>query len=337
MSRYPVYLLLICLSLVLEFHAANTCDCEKSNEKSLYQQYCCPHINRRKTFIVSGKVNLRKYIICPPETPSSCSTALFSSSCSDILTKYSCDASAVTGYYNIQLTNGTVVSVYCDMEGVNCDGEGGWMRVAYLDMSDPTEQCPAGFRLYEENCIRACGKYSSGCQSVQFSSHSISYSQVCGRVTGYQKGSPDAISQGLVNSINEAYVDGVSLTRGNPKQHIWTFIAALHENSFLSNGIHECPCAPNSPVSLPSFVGNDYFCESGNPIYYDHTTLHTDPLWDGEQCGLIEKDCCNVTGIPWFHKVFQQPTTDYIELRVCSNQGIQDEDVPVSSYEIFVK
>ena len=335
MSRYLVYLVLICLSLVPEFHAANTCDCEKSNETLLYQQYCCPHINRRKNFIVSGKVNLRKYIICPPETPSSCSTALFSSSCSDILTKYSSDV--ITGYYNIQLTNGTVVSVYCDMEGVNCDGEGGWMRVAYLDMSDPTEQCPAGFRLFEENGIRACGKYSSGCQSVQFSSHSISYSQVCGRVTGYQKGSPDAISQGLVNSINEAYVDRVSLTRGNPKQHIWTFMAALNENFFLSDGMHECPCAPNSPVSLPSFVGNDYFCESGNPTNYDHTTLHTDPLWDGKQCGLIEKACCNATGIPWFHKVFQQPTTDDIELRVCIDQDVQDEDVPVGSYEIFVK
>ena len=332
-----LYLMLICLSLVHEFNTSNTCDCEKSNETSLYEQYCCPHNNRGKTFIVpsAGKVRLRKYILCPPETPSSCFTDFFS--CSDILTKF---PSATSGYYNIELTNGSTVSVYCDMEGVNCDGEGGWMRVAYLNMSDPTEDCPQGFNLYEVNGTRACGRQSSGCQSVKFPSHNISYSQVCGRVIGYQKGSPDAVAQYLSNgNIDGEYVDGVSLTRGSPRQHIWTFIAALQENSFAADGVSECPCAPNSPVSPPSFVGNDYFCESGNPTNWDSTTFHTaDPLWDGKQCGLIEEACCNAPGIiPWFHKLFQQPTTDYIELRVCGDQEIGDEDAPVGSYEMFVK
>ena len=74
------------------------------------------------------------------------------------------------------------------------------MRVAYLNMSDSTEDCPQGFNLYEENGIRACGRQSSpGCQSVKFPSHNISYSQVCGRVTGYQKGSPDAVAHYLSN------------------------------------------------------------------------------------------------------------------------------------------
>ena len=330
-----LYLMLICLSLVPEFNASNTCDCEKSNKTSLYEQYCCPHNNRGKTFTVpsAGKVRLRKYILCPPETPSSCFTDLFS--CSDVLSKF---PSATSGYYNIELTNGSTVSVYCDMEGVNCDGEGGWMRVAYLNMTDSTEDCPQGFNLYEENDIRACGRQSSGCQSVKFPSYSISYSQVCGRVTGYQKGSPDAVAQIFSTSnIDGAYVDGVSLTRGSPRQHIWTFIAGLHDN-FTSNGLHECPCISNSPVRPPSFVGNDYFCESGNPRDFDITTFHTaDPLWDGKQCGLIEEACCNVTGIPWFHKVLNQTTTDYIELRVCCDQDIGDEDAPVGSYEMFVK
>ena len=68
------------------------------------------------------------------------------------------------------------------------------------------------------------------------------------------------------------------------------------------------------------------------------TTFHySDPLWDGEQCGLIEKECCNAPGIPWFHKPLQQPTTDYIELRVCGDQGVDDEDAPVSLVEIYTK
>ena len=36
----------------------------------------------------------------------------------------------------------------------------------------------------------------------------------------------------------------------------------------MNNGDRECPCAPNSPVTPASFIGNDYFCESGNPVYF---------------------------------------------------------------------
>ena len=134
-----------------------------------------------------------------------------------------------------------------------CESKGGWMRVAYLNMSDSTEECPPGFRLYDENGVKACGRPEPSpagyCQSVKFPSYSISYSQVCGRVTGYQYGSPDAIQpRGEINNLNAAYIDGVSLTRGNPRKHIWTFMAALQKDVFYSNGVHECPCAPNSPV-----------------------------------------------------------------------------------------
>ena len=116
-------------------------------------------------------------------------------------------------------------------------------------------------------------------------------------------------------------------------------MAALQENSFYRNGNYECPCAPNSPVQLDSFIGNDYFCESGRPLHWDgHSKFHyADPLWDGKQCGLIEEECCNAPGIPWFHKPLQQSTTDYIELRVCCDYDITDEDAPISLIEIYTK
>ena len=38
---------------------------------------------------------------------------------------------APSGYYKIQSPNGSLISVYCDMEGSNCDGKGGWMTVGY--------------------------------------------------------------------------------------------------------------------------------------------------------------------------------------------------------------
>ena len=243
-----------------------------------------------------------------------------------------------SGYYRIYENSEDSHKVYCNMGTLCGDTKGGWARVAYLDMSSSGAKCPMGLRLYETSGIRACGRYpSGGCQSVVFSSYNIGYSKICGRVIGYQKGSPDGLGH-TTHNLNDNYVDGVSITRGNPRKHIWTFMAGLHENDFWRNGEHECPCAPNTPIKPPSFVGNDYFCESGNPQKFVVTKFYkNDPLWDGKQCGLIEKACCNAPGIPWFYKELQHPTTDDIELRICGNQHTNDEDTPLSFYEIYVK
>ena len=258
-------------------------------------------------------------------------------SCEEIKTNW---PDSPSDYYIIADTNGHPRHVYCHMESL-CNSGGGWMRVAYLNMSDPTEECPPGFRLYNESGIRACGRPASApagyCQSVKFPSYSVSYSQICGQVIGYQYASPDAIqpTSGRSKGINGAYVDGVSLTRGNPRQHVWTFMAGLHEN-YISNKYFVCPCAPNSPVTVPSFISNDYFCESGCPGQWQHV-FYTDPLWDGKQCGLIEKACCQAPGLPWFNKTLNSPTTDYIEMRICGDYNTIDEDSPVGYYEIYVK
>uniref|UniRef100_A0A1X7UHI0 Fibrinogen C-terminal domain-containing protein n=1 Tax=Amphimedon queenslandica TaxID=400682 RepID=A0A1X7UHI0_AMPQE len=109
-----------------------------------------------------------------------------------------------------------------------CGSGGGWTRLAYLDMSDSTANCPFGFRLYQSKGVRACGRpvtSSGSCVSVQFPSNNISYSQVCGRVVGYQYGSPDALSNwhnNHHNDLNSYYLDGVSITHGSPRQHVWS-------------------------------------------------------------------------------------------------------------------
>ena len=50
--------------------------------------------------------------------------------------------------------------VYCDMEGINCDGEGGWTRVAYINMTEPNATCPNGLTLQNFNNIShpLCGR-----------------------------------------------------------------------------------------------------------------------------------------------------------------------------------
>ena len=239
-----------------------------------------------------------------------------------------------SGVYLLATTSGAAIyNAYCNMDEL-CGSGGGWTRLAYLDMSDATQNCPSGFKLYQSGGVRACGRSSSGCVSVQFPSNDISYSQICGRVTGYQYYSTDSLH--TYASINSYYVDGVSITRGSPRQHVWTLIAGNSQSRSYSNS---CPCNTGSSVSVQSFIGNNYFCESGNPSSSPSRILYTsDPLWDGQGCGSRESPCCNVPGIPWFHRDYgSTTTTDYIELRVCGDSSSYYEDSPVSYYEIYVK
>ena len=122
------------VSILVATSVADTCSCDPS---SLYLQYCCQDGNNGKIIklMERGKIN---YAICPLELSSS---RVNYDSCSAILSR---TPSASSGYYNIQVANGSVVSVYCDMEGSRCDGEGGWTRVAYLNMTEPGAVCPQG-------------------------------------------------------------------------------------------------------------------------------------------------------------------------------------------------
>uniref|UniRef100_A0A1X7VI78 Fibrinogen C-terminal domain-containing protein n=1 Tax=Amphimedon queenslandica TaxID=400682 RepID=A0A1X7VI78_AMPQE len=246
-----------------------------------------------------------------------------------------------SGNYILASANGsTTYTAYCNMEEL-CGSGGGWTRLAYLDMSDSTVNCPSGFRLYQSGGVRACGRpvtSSGSCVSVQFPSNGISYSQVCGRVTGYQYASPDAVYSGGSNhnNLNSYYVDGVSITRGSPRQHVWTLMAGLNGAQYP---LYTCPCADDSTQQVQSFVGDHYYCETA--IFsgaYQQQLYASDPLWDGQGCVSGETACCNVSGIPWFHRDYgNTTTTDYIELRVCGDEGTSNEDVPVSYYEIYVQ
>ena len=238
-------------------------------------------------------------------------------------------------YYIIADNSSIARHVYCYMEEL-CNSTGGWMRIAYLNMSDSCEKCPDEFRLYNENGVRACGrpvKSGGSCVGITFPSRNIEYSQVCGKIIGYQVGRPDGAHH-TTSSINSHYSDGISLTYGNPRRHIWTFIVGVTDNDIYSH----CPCGSKYPATPPSFVGSDYYCESGSPNYPVVAKFYpNDPLWDGHQCGSIETACCQHTGIPWFYKKLNCSTTDNIEMRICLNEATSDEDCPVAHYEIYVK
>ena len=144
------------------------------------------------------------------------------------------------------------------------------MRVAHLNMTDPSSQCPVGFRVETANNTRFCirNTSSAGCGSMLFEPFGLTYSQVCGYVRGYSYFSPDAFHVYGVRRSNEPlsgnYVDGVSITYGTPPTHIWTYAAGFQENT-LEIPKSNCPCNTPPGTSPPPYVGSSYYCESGSP------------------------------------------------------------------------
>jgi len=185
-------------------------------------------------------------------------------------------------------------------------GGSGWRRVAFLNMTDPTQQCPDTWREYSEDSVRACGRQESdiaSCSSVEYSPDGLEYTHVCGQIMGYQFGSPDgySVSHAYIsltpgNEINEPYVDGVSVTYGNPRQHIWTLYGGLRE---FDAG---CCSTPTSSSQPPSFVEQNYFCDTGNPDGHLMTVLFTtSPLWDNDANCPSSATCCAPHSGPWFN------------------------------------
>ena len=102
-----------------------------------------------------------------------------------------------------------------------------------------------------------------------------------------------------------------------------------------------CPCtnANSPPISIPPWVGEDYFCETGvndlSPARLG-TFYPNDPLWDGENCGLTST-CCEFNNPPWFCKKLDSASVSDIRVSMCGNANINDDDTPIELIEIYVQ
>ena len=222
--------------------------------------------------------------------------------------------------------------------GYECGGSGGWRRVVYLNMTDSFTNCPSGWKLTslsKRTCGRANGSRLS-CDSVVFPVSGGDYTSVCGSIRAYQYGGTDAFEtfdNGYVTTIDGAYVSGVSLTHGSPRQHIWTFAAGLSEG--LPTRKDVCPCDASITIRIPPFMGGDYFCESGVELGIPSWRFYpNDPLWDGQGCSN-SSTCCSFNNPPYFTKQLPSPTSDTIEARLC--QYDENEDTAVEFIELYVK
>ena len=205
-------------------------------------------------------------------------------------------------------------SAFCDMT-LDCDGVvGGWRQIADIN---PEIECPEGFiqlSFFCFACLSESGRVGPGCLlSLPFPVNDIEYSQVCGRITGQRGGGFLAFGVNPGASIDDQYVEGISITTNGsasqPRTHIWTF--AISNLDFDGSG--GCPCTSAGAAQPPNFVGSNYFCEAGG-----------DPLWDGEGCSVA--DACSCTedqgnGPPLFLRTFDSPIAEDVEARFCADSS----------------
>ena len=252
---------------------------------------------------------------------------------------------APSGYYDIVATNGTITRVYCGVLPQCCNDPTGWTQVAFINMTNSSYQCPSAFREISTP-KRVCGRTntsSGSCDGVIFSVNGMQYNKVCGRIVAYQIGTPAAFHENLLGRVGleSFYLEGISITYGNPRQHIWSFAATPGESYTTSSSDPSlCPCSnPAVTYSTPTFVGNDYFCESGSvdqPCCPKGIFFANNTLFDGHDCGPASS-CCSHNSPPWFCKTLPESTMDDLEVRICSDQGTQTDDIPFEILEIYIK
>ena len=230
------------------------------------------------------------------------------------LTRDSCPPNVQTESLREELSR-NISTITHDWIRTHCGTATGWTRIAYLNMTDPNQQCPANWREYSLYGQRLCGRlYIQSdwrCDGNFYSTMGMLYTQICGRIIGYRFDDPDGYTGSRhEQSINTAYVDGVSLTYGNPRNHIWSFYGGQYEN--------QC----NNRSNPAPFVRNNYFCDYG------------ERLWDGEGCTNAN---CGINNPPWFFTTLPAPTSESLEIRICGDNGAHDEDTPLQIIEIYVK
>ena len=234
--------------------------------------------------------------------------------------------------------------VYCYPCGHPTCGEGVWMKIGYFDMSSNLAECPKPLERFAVNRVWYCRRTARPCTSVYFSTLQKMYTSVCGKVEAYQYGSMDSFSPSTANRTpDDFYVEGISITHGaSPRRHIWTYAVGLNANPAAGYNLHDqCPCTvAGSSQTRPSFLGNDYFCDSGNPSRNSYliNNLYTDRLWDnyGPSC-VTGSTCCDNPDQPWFKKKMTKPANEDVELRWCGNELVSHEATATSKVELYVR
>ena len=63
---------------------------------------------------------------------------------------------------------------------------------------------------------------------------------------------------------------------------------------------------------------------------------YADVLWDRQLCRNDEVTCCDPLNIPWFCKTFPTNITENLEVRICLDEGPDNENVALEFFELYI-
>ena len=133
----------------------------------------------------------------------------------------------------------------------------------------------------------------------------FSYLWYCGKFLVWSSDGFIENDRSTSTTINDNYVDGISLTYGNKssRTHIWTFIA--------DHGANNQPC----PSNIPEYVGRNNTCLKWKGLCSSHNSCSSS-----------------------FFRQLQQPVTEDIEMRLCRDQhrDSESEGIYFGNTEIYV-
>ena len=218
------------------------------------------------------------------------------------------------------------------------------MRIGYFDMGSNLAEYPEPLEHFTVSGSWYCRRTALPCTSVHFSALGKNYTAVCGMVEGYQFGVINSFFHSTASKTpDELYVEGISITHGSsPRRHIWTYAVGLNANSDSGYATtSQCPCtAAGTTSTLPTFLNDDYYCDSGNPSRNNFVrSLYPDRLWDnsGPSC-VSGSTCCDNPGQPWFKKNLTQSANEDVEMHWCADERPAiDEATATTRVELYIR
>jgi hypothetical protein len=233
-------------------------------------------------------------------------------SCREVLAR---DPLAPSGEYTLDGPSGPI-TVTCEMTL----HDGGWALVVDDDYTNG-DPCPAPF--VPKGSLSACGRDANTPITQASFAAPIAYTEVLGSIQGIAFDSLDAFAPPGV-SVDVAYVDGVSVTTGAPRVHLFT-LAASHEGTD-----NDCPCDDGGAPDPPPAIGDRWSCDrSAQTGVFDVAN----PLWDDVQ------RCLPLDQLDRYFQSAPLPAAvlDPIDVRLQIDDAANDEDLALMHLELYVR
>ena len=214
-----------------------------------------------------------------------------------------------------------------------------WLKIADVDgYSCPGGWEPATIPRSSKRVCKGNGEIA-GCYSAHFSVSGHNFNEVYGKVLGYQKGRTTAFNAyySKKHDIDDTYVDGVSITYGYPRQHLFTYASGFISTVYSCP--YNCPCSSTPGQAPPAFVRDNYYCEAAATSYPATSTYYiNNQLWDGEDCPA-GNSCCAQPQMPYFYRrlpIATNGTVNDIEVRICQDTSFATAAALVDEMQIFI-